>query len=598
MDESSLSRREKLRGIRRILAYRPRLVGLILGLSLVSAAFGGFGLSFILPIVELAQSSGPPTQADGLLGVFVRAYRFVGVPLTLETAVLGVAIVMTVRHATSFLVAWLRAVLQQDYVRHLRRQAFERTLSARTAYYDRNGSDEVINAVITQADYAGGFVKNSVRLIEAVLVVIVFTTVAFVMSPGLTLLTAVVFAFITVLTRTVFARGDDIGDRIARANERVQEATQAGIQGIRDVKLFRLESEFLERFRTAVDESTRLKIQLERSRSGLGQAFQLMSAVTVFVLLYLGLAVFTVPLSELAVFLFAMFRLAPQVSSVNDLFFRAEGDLPHAIRTERFVDTLEARAEPRSDSAELTGPVSTIEFDDVSFGYGEERVLDDVSLEFSRGEFIGLVGQSGAGKSTVAMLLARLYAPDEGAIYADGVDIQDVDIRAWRGRVSVVRQQPWIFSDTLYYNLTVGARDSSREEVERACEIAQVTEFLGDLPDGFETELGDDGVRLSGGQRQRVAIARALLKDADVLVLDEATSDLDTHLERRVHDAIESADSDYATVAIAHRLSTIRDADRIYTFTDGRITETGTHGELLERGGTYANLHATQTNEV
>ena len=594
MDANPLTTREKLHAARQAMRYQPRLTLLIVGLSLMAALLGGIGLGFILPIVELAQSSTPPSEAGGLLGAYVTVYTRLGLPLTLETAVAGVALVITVRYSTSFVVGWLRTKLKNEYVRDLRHRAFEHTLDARTAYFDRNGSDEILNAITTQANYAGGFIKNALRFVETTLVVIVFVSVALFIAPWLTLGTAAGFLVFTVAARQLFEDGEEVGNEVAEANERVQEAVQAGTQGIRDVKLFRLESELLDEFSEAAENLAEAETRLGRNQTGLGKAFQLVSAVTVFLLLYVGLAVFEVPLSQLAVFLFAMFRLAPEVSTMNDLFYRTEGDLPHLARTEQFVESLAENAEPATDTADLPESISTVRVDEVSFGYESESVLEDVSFEFSRGEFVGFVGQSGAGKSTIAMLLARLYAPDGGTILADGVDIERVDVGEWRSRVSVVRQQPWIFNDTLRYNLTVGARDATDDEIERACEIAQVTEFLDDLPKGYGTDLGDDGVRLSGGQRQRVAIARALLKDADVLVLDEATSDLDTHLERRVHAAIEAMDRDYGVVAIAHRLSTIRGADRIYTVEDGSIVETGTHEELIAAGGPYATLYETQ----
>jgi subfamily B ATP-binding cassette protein MsbA len=192
-------------------------------------------------------------------------------------------------------------------------------------------------------------------------------------------------------------------------------------------------------------------------------------------------------------------------------------------------------------------------------------------------------------------LLGRLYEPDEGRIVADGTPIDRFAVDAWRSRVAVVPQKPHIFDETLRYNLTFGAADADDDRVERSCEVAQVTEFLDELPDGYDTVLGDDGVRLSGGQRQRVAIARALLRDADVLVLDEATSDLDGGLEERVYEAITALDREYAVVVITHRLGTIADADRIHAIEDGRITETGGHRELLERDGTYADLYAARS---
>jgi subfamily B ATP-binding cassette protein MsbA len=225
-----------------------------------------------------------------------------------------------------------------------------------------------------------------------------------------------------------------------------------------------------------------------------------------------------------------------------------------------------------------------------------DRTIDGVSFAVERDEFVAFVGHSGAGKSTIVSLLTRLYDPDQGEIRADSTSIQEYDLPEWRERIAVVRQQPFIFDDTLENNVTIGNRNASRADVERVCEIARVNEFLYDLPDGYESQLGDDGVRLSGGQRQRVALARALLKDADFLVLDEATSDLDSSLEKEVQAAIESMNRDYGIIAIAHRLSTVNNADRIYTINDGDIIESGTHQELLAHEGNYADLYAIQSS--
>jgi len=278
-------------------------------------------------------------------------------------------------------------------------------------------------------------------------------------------------------------------------------------------------------------------------------------------------------------------------------FYQVENDLPHLVRTLEFIDELDEHEEPNEPTRDVPDEVTQIEFDDVWFSYNdEEQVLRGIDFEIEKGEFIGFVGQSGAGKSTIVSLLSRMYEVDDGEIRANDVPIDEMDVDEWRDRLSVVRQSPFIFNDTLRYNLTIGNRDLSEEELDRVCEIAKVDEFLEDLPEGYDTMLGDEGVRLSGGQKQRVALARALIEDADLLILDEATSDLDSNLEKQVQRAIEEMDRNYAIITIAHRLSTVKNADRIYTIEKGEITECGEHRDLVERDGKYAELYGIQSS--
>lgn len=596
-DPAAFSIREKLAALYYVAAYRPKFAIGIVCLSVFAAALEGLGLSFLIPVIELAQGSAESGGMSGIGQAFVSTYEAIGVPFTLETVIVGVAVVMVVRYTSSFLVVWLRAALRTDYIRHLQTEGFENALDARIAYYDEHGSDEILNAIVTQAEYAGNTIRSAVQIVEQGFLSLMYLAVALYLAPLLTVLTGVVLGGVLYGLRWLLESGYSVGDRVADANERIHEAVQAGTQGIRDVKLFGLDAELFDDFRAAVDQFAESQIRLRRNQAMLDKSYRMLTAITVFVLIYVALTFASLSLASLGVFLFAMFRLAPRVSTLNNVVYRLEGDLPHLVRTQRFVEELKENDEPDKGTKTPPDPVARVAFEDVEFAYEDTQILDSFSFAVERGEFVAFVGPSGAGKSTIVSLLARLYDPDSGRITASGTAIDRFDLEEWRDRISVVRQNPHIFDETLRFNVTVGNRDATEAEFREACEIAQVTEFLGELPDGYDTELGDDGVRLSGGQRQRVALARALLKDADLLMLDEATSDLDSKIEERVHGAIDAMDRDYALIVIAHRLSTVVNADRIYAVENGRIDEAGAHDELVDQEGTYASLYTTQVEE-
>ncbi|PSQ18557.1 multidrug ABC transporter ATP-binding protein [Halobacteriales archaeon QS_8_69_26] len=288
---------------------------------------------------------------------------------------------------------------------------------------------------------------------------------------------------------------------------------------------------------------------------------------------------------------------------------------------ERIVGLLdmESRVKDDPDAPVLEDPDGHVAFDDVSFAYedreghspsgsraepgdaeGEpdDQVLQDVSFEADPGDYVGLVGPTGAGKSTTMKLLLRFYDPDEGAVRVDGTDVRDVSLRSLRESVGYVSQEPYLFYGTVTENIAYGLPDADEDEVRAAAELAGAHEFVADLSDGYDTMVGERGVKLSGGQRQRIALARAILRDPEILVLDEATSHVDNETEAVIQNSLEDLIEDRTTFAIAHRLSTVRDADEILVMDDGRIVESGTHEELLDEDGLYANLWDVQLGEV
>jgi subfamily B ATP-binding cassette protein MsbA len=415
----------------------------------------------------------------------------------------------------------------------------------------------------------------------------------FYISPQMTLYALILLGGITYLLRNVVEPAYTVGDRVAEANQDLQKAVQAGTQGIRDTKLFNLENEIFNDFISSVDSKMESEINLAKNKSAIQNFYDLSAGLTLFSLIYIGFTYSGLDLGTLGIFLLAMFRLSPVFSRFNSQVYRLEGRISHLVRTREFINDLEERQE--HGGSKSVSCISRITFDDVSFRYEpDEPVLSNMSFKVKKGEFIAFVGQSGAGKSTIISLITRFYNPDSGEIRADGVILSEYDLTAWRERIAVVRQSPFIFNDSLVNNITIANPSATQSEVEEVAKIARVDDFIEELPNGYDSQLGDDGVRLSGGQRQRVALARALLKDADFLLLDEATSDLDSSLERQVQQSIETMDRNYAVITIAHRLSTVENADRIYTVKDGSIIERGPHRELIRNDGDYAELYTIQ----
>ena len=368
------------------------------------------------------------------------------------------------------------------------------------------------------------------------------------------------------------------------------------ITGIRIVKAFGMEHYENERFATENSRFLRIRLKRIRIRALASPTMEMLGGIaTAAILYYGGYRVIEGSLSSGDFFSFAaafamMYR---PVRQLNKLYQNIQEGLAAAVRTFELLD-LKSDIVDKPDAPALPTIREQIEFKDVSFKYETEPVLEHINLRVPVGEIIAIVGTSGAGKSTIANLIPRFYDVSSGSISIDGTDIRDVSIKSLRNQISMVTQEIILFNDSIKNNIAYGSHEKSEQEIKAASQAAYAHEFIMEDPAGYDALIGEDGIKLSGGQRQRLAIARALLKDSPILILDEATSSLDSKAEGEVQVALEELMKGRTTFIIAHRLSTIKKAHRIIVLSEGKIVEEGTHSDLLARKGEYHKLYTTQ----
>jgi subfamily B ATP-binding cassette protein MsbA len=484
----------------------------------------------------------------------------------------------------------------------LRRDIYAHIHTLSLSYFTRTPTGEIMARTTNDVQIVGSSVTGLFRdALREPFIMLGLITLLFLINWKLALLSLAVFPAaiypIAQFGRRMRKRGSKLLQRYTELNTLLQET----IAGARIVKAFAMEDYEGERFRAQNERLFKAIMRISVVDCLSHPVMETLGAIGVAVAIWVG-GYFVVSGSLTAggfvAFIGALGSLYQPVKRLSQVNNNIQQGIAGLTRIFALLDMRPEVAEAPG-AADLPPIQDELRFVDVHFAYeADQPVLAGASFSAKPGQLVAVVGPSGAGKTTLVNLIPRFYDPSRGAILVDGVDIRSVTLRSLRGQMGIVTQETILFDDTAYNNIAYGRRDVAPERVVEAARLANAHEFIQAMPEGYQTRIGERGVRLSGGQRQRIAIARAILKDPPILILDEATSSLDAESERVVQEALDRVMESRTTVVIAHRLSTILRADTILVLRDGRIVESGTHAVLLATGGVYAQLYETQWKAI
>ena len=606
---------------RRVLKYlRPywKRVGLSILCSIAFSVFSGLSIYLTIPLLETlfhtdtqavqaAPSPGASVLPDWIKSAkdsFASAFQQLVFRDQAKDTLLVICFIIVIafllKNLFSYLQSNLMTYVEQALIKDLRDALYRHIHELPLAYFTNERTGNLISRIMNDVTVVNSGVSATFyTMIREPLLFLVYLIICLALSWQLTLMSFVVFPLVLLVIASV---GRRVRTESGLVQSRIADLTSVlyeTITGVKVVKAFGMEEFENKKFAHENRGYFRTVLKVTKIRNLASPTTEFLSAAAGGVIIWYGgmqvLAQGSLKPSEFLGFLFAMFQLMPPIKELSSVNNRIQEATAAGQRVFEILDS-EPNIKDAPGAARLTDFTRGIEFRDVEFKYKDgETVLSGINVNIAKGEVVAVVGPSGAGKSTLVDLVPRFYDPTGGSITIDGIDLRDVEIKSLREKIGIVTQETILFNDTVRNNIAYGLEDCPLERVIAAAKAANAHNFIKDMPHGYDSVIGERGVKISGGERQRLSLARAILKNPPILILDEATSALDTESEILVQEAIEHLMAGRTSIVIAHRLSTIQHADRILVLEAGRLVETGKHKDLLRNSrGVYKKLYQLQ----
>lgn len=590
-------RRDAARRLLSLLGVSRRQVTVLVLLGVVYAGFEGIGVGMLLPVlryVEHASVATPPGAAPPLYPFVRRAVEAAGLPPLLALVLLAFVPVLARQLFRYFHQVYAEQVRFAAIAR-LRAEGFAAMMEAPLSFFAAQGQGRLANVLTTEIERCSAALPFFLQLCEALILSAVYLALLLALAPWLVPVALLAMGAVLLVVRARLEHSRRYGARVSASYEALHVHIAEKIAGIRLVKMGGQEAREASALEAIVGRLTRALVKLCREKEGIEVSVEPVMILGAFVALYVAVTSFGMTLASLGVFMFILLRAVPLLKQVS-VARQTIGSLMAGLENAHAV-VARARSAGgvRGGTVPFPGVRRELAFDRVCFSYGDDGwALRDITFRAEKGSVTAVVGRSGAGKSTLLDLIPRLREPSGGRITIDGVPIATFEPRSLRSAIGVMDQHGFLFNDTLANNIVYGLAGIGREAIVHAAQRAYVDHFVTELPRGYDTVVGERGVRLSAGQRQRVSLARVLLQDPDILLLDEPTSALDSESEQHIQAVLDRLRETKVIIVVAHRLSTVRRADQILVLDQGRIIERGDHESLLKDWGTYKRLFDLQ----